>query len=113
MIHAKRMFLLEPEEYRKMKDSQISSKEPADITVSKLNESLVKDKIMQKNKVDNSWSAFGEKLKPILTDSITQASASVPLASDTSPPPPPPSTSSSGQMIELIRDNVTANFVKN
>ena len=75
MIHTRRMLLVEPEEYKALKESQISKKEPDDIKLNKLNESLIKDKIIEQNKKDATWNEFSQKLKPIISESITDANA--------------------------------------
>ena len=71
MIHTRRMLLVEPEEYKALKEAQLSNKEPAEIKLNKLNENLVKNKIIEENKKDQVWSEFGSKLKPIISESLT------------------------------------------
>ena len=95
------MLLVEPEEYKALKESQLkSTKEPDDIKINKLNENLIKNKIIEQNKKDQTWSEFGSKLKPIITEGMKDL-----RETEESP------SSEAEQVIDIIKAEVAPNYI--
>ena len=105
MIHTRRMLLVEPEEYKALKEAQLSksNREPDEIKLNKLNENLVKNKIIEENKKGQAWSEFGSQLKPIISESITNAKN---IAGE-----PASQVEAAADIYELIRSHVPTSYI--
>ena len=115
MSNYKKMYLVEPSVWQKMKAAQMNE-HPPDISLNQLNEQLVKTKLMENKKKNEEWTEFGEKLTPIIRNSIPPPSIVKPIVPESSPPPPEspsPSTSRppTDRVIEELNASVSPNYV--
>ena len=115
MNNSKRYYLVSPEEYLALKDSQMKQREPSDIELSKYNQNLMQDKMAEKTESAKSWKQFSNNLKPILTESLVEASSATPSqsvsSSNSSNPISPASLSDYDQMIDSLQSSVSPNYI--
>ena len=101
------MYLLEPNHYESLKAAQMTMNngQPAnDIQVNKLNQSLVQNRIYERNESGKKWQEYGKNLKPIITEGIKESSSASPDASLGE------ESDIDSQMVKIIAESVPRNF---
>ena len=98
------MYLISPAEYHELRNK---APVPSDINVSLHNESLLHDKMLQKNAKDAAWKEYGNEMGKVITSSVNQSNLVSPVnLSQTLPTKGAPT-----HELSFIRENVSTKMI--